>query len=252
MFDLSRYHQALSSKAHPVDAAELRIAIDGNIAVQYAPFDHIQDSARIGIVGITPGRFQATAALEELYKALRNGNSLQQALRLAKGHASFSGPMRKNLVAMLDHIGIAKWMGIPTTSSLWLENTSLVHFTSILRFPVFVNGENYSGSSPGMLSTPILRSQIKQWFCEELRILPDVLWIPLGDKVTEALRFAASEASVNARILTGLPHPSGANAERIAYFLGNKPANQLSAKTNPHRIDSGRAEALRIVAALRA
>ena len=38
-----------------------------------------------------------------------------------------------------------------------------------------------------------------------------------------------------------IPHPSGANAERIAYFLGQKPRDRLSAKTDPTRIDAARA-----------
>ena len=35
------------------------------------------------------------------------------------------------------------------------------------------------------------------------------------------------------QILAGMPHPSGANAERIAFFLGEKAKKDLSAKTNP-------------------
>ncbi|CAB3804771.1 hypothetical protein [Pararobbsia alpina] len=66
--------------------------------------------------------------------------------------------------------------------------------TSILRHPVFVDGANYNGT-PNMVRTPFLLQL--EWF--EKRGL-----IPAG------------------RILHGLPHPSGANAERIAYFLGRK------------------------------
>lgn len=46
------------------------------------------------------------------------------------------------------------------------------------------------------------------------------------------------------RILDGLPHPSGANAERISYFLGKKAREVLSHKTNPKKIDDGRRRAL--------
>jgi hypothetical protein len=44
-----------------------------------------------------------------------------------------------------------------------------------------------------------------------------------------------------ARILAGFPHPSGANSERIAYFLGRKPREMLSAKTNAAALDAARA-----------
>jgi len=38
-------------------------------------------------------------------------------------------------------------------------------------------------------------------------------------------------------ILAGMPHPSGANGERISYFLGRKDRDKLSSKTNPDKID---------------
>jgi hypothetical protein len=41
-------------------------------------------------------------------------------------------------------------------------------------------------------------------------------------------------------VLNGLPHPSGANAERIAYFLGKKAKESLSVKTNPATLDSAK------------
>ena len=42
------------------------------------------------------------------------------------------------------------------------------------------------------------------------------------------------------RILHGLPHPSGANAERVAYFLGRKERAALSSKTNGAQLDAAR------------
>jgi hypothetical protein len=47
-----------------------------------------------------------------------------------------------------------------------------------------------------------------------------------------------------ARILAGLPHPSGANAERIAYFLGRKPRESLSRVTDPDALDAAKARLL--------
>lgn len=67
------------------------------------------------------------------------------------------------------------------------------------------------------------------------------MFIPLGPKVTETLEWLASQKIINEnQILSGMPHPSGANAERIAYFLGNKPKDQLSIKTNPDSIDKNK------------
>ena len=52
------------------------------------------------------------------------------------------------------------------------------------------------------------------------------------------------------RVLKGLPHPSGANAERISYFLGRKAKEDLSAKTNAAQIDSVRLQLINQMAQL--
>jgi len=51
--------------------------------------------------------------------------------------------------------------------------------------------------------------------------------------------------------LHGLPHPSGANAERIAYFLGRKDRSALSAKTDAARLDAINRDLKKRVASLR-
>ena len=47
-----------------------------------------------------------------------------------------------------------------------------------------------------------------------------------------------------------MPHPSGANAERIAYFLGRKSREALCAKTDPAKLDQRCDSLRRAVAAL--
>jgi len=65
--------------------------------------------------------------------------------------------------------------------------------------------------------------------------------VPLGPKVGLALDWLAQRGVVPAaRILHGIPHPSGANAERIAYFLGRKDKSTLSSRTNGAQIDADR------------
>jgi hypothetical protein len=81
-------------------------------------------------------------------------------------------------------------------------------------------------------------SQIELYLGAEIDQLPDALYIPLGDKVAEVLQhFVGKGRLESSQVLNGLPHPSGANAERIAYFLGNKRAEDCSSKTNPAKID---------------
>jgi hypothetical protein len=104
------------------------------IHMLYAPFDHVNRNAKIAIVGMTPGRFQAANALRAAQEALRAGQSVESAAEKAKVFASFSGePMRGNLVRMLDLIGVADLLGLPSTSSLWGGDSDLVHFTSALQ-----------------------------------------------------------------------------------------------------------------------
>jgi hypothetical protein len=211
------------------------------IDVAYAPFDHVNPVARIAIVGITPGRQQMGNALRECYKHLHAGAAPHEALAAAKVFASFSGPMRSNLVAMLDDIGVHRLIGLDSTARLWTDRSELAHFTSALRYPVFVDGKNYSGN-PDMTRVPALREQVSIQLADELRALPHAIFVPLGPKVGAALELAADSAGIDrARILSGLPHPSGASAERIAYFLGRKPRATLSIKTNPDKIDAARA-----------
>ena len=212
---------------------------DGDWATYYAPFDHVNTFARIVLVGITPGLQQAGNALQALQRELRCGTPDAEALAIAKRHASFSGPMRRNLIDLLDHIGIPGLLGIASTDRLFAERTDLVHYTSALRYPVTLKGRNYGGS-PAITATPYTREEL-HWLAEEVAALPHAVFVPLGPAATDALELVARDNGLPAaHCLSGLPHPSGANAERIAYFCGRKPRESLSAKTDPTRLDNAR------------
>jgi hypothetical protein len=225
-----------STAANLLDSKTMTIAQDGPLRVTYAPFDHVARDARVVIVGITPGRVQATNALSAARDALEKGSSIHEALAMAKLTGSFSGPLRANLVAMLDAIGVAKHLGVRTTAEIFHPGSQDVHFTSALRYPVFVNDQNYNGS-PDMLKTPLLRRMVETHLAEEAQMLPDAIWLPLGPKAEAALRHLVGQGLLDRkRILGGLPHPSGANAERIAVFLGRKSPELASRKTNPAKL----------------
>ena len=234
--------ELLAEIEHPKQLLLAREDVRGRqIDVAYAPFDHVNQGADVVIVGLTPGRQQMRNALIEAQRCLKAGQSEQEAMKAAKVFASFSGPMRTNLVAMLDSVGVNAALGLSSTSSLWGKDTNRVHFTSAQRYPVFIDGENYSGS-PSMISIPLLRSQLLQWFGTEMADLSKAIFIPLGPKVTEAVETVAKELDLpTERILSGLPHPSGANAERIAFFLGRKAREDVSKKVDPERLLAARA-----------
>lgn len=211
-----------------------------NIEVAYAPFDHVNCNADIVIVGITPGRQQMRNALLEAHRILKAGGCDSDAMVGAKVFASFSGPMRSNLVSLLDGIGINKVLGLASTATLWGKDSGRVQFTSALRYPVFIDGANYSGT-PAIASTPVLTDQLQRWFLPEMASLPNAIFVPLGPQIGEVLGRSAATAGVDSnRVLSGLPHPSGANAERIAYFLGRKERAALSLKVAPDLLDRNR------------
>lgn len=224
----------------------LHLEAEGGLSVFYAPFDHLNEDAKIVLVGITPGRVQAIEALTRARELLRRGASYAEASAQAKNAASFAGPMRSNLIAMLDHIGVAPRLGLQTTAQLWSTHTSLVHFTSALRYPVFDSQKNYSGA--GLIKQRLLRSQVDRCFVPECRTLSKALFVPLGPAALSACDYACSTGALRAsQVLRGMAHPSGANAERIAYFLGRKSRATLSDKTRPDAIDDGRSLAMRSV-----
>jgi hypothetical protein len=110
-----------------------------------------------------------------------------------------------------------------------------------LPLPELLRATNYNGASPNMLTTPLLQAQILDYFALEASATPDAVYVPLGPKVSQALSWLARRGVLDeARILHGIPHPSGANAERIAYFLGRKDKAALSSRTNGNQIDADR------------
>lgn len=88
-------------------------------------------------------------------------------------------------------------------------------------------------------------------FSKEAAQLKNAIFVPLGPKVSEALAWMTAEGAIDgSRVLDGMPHPSGANAERIAYFLGRKARNQLSTKTNADKLDKAVAGLMEKMAAI--
>ncbi len=220
--------------------SRLILARSQSITVSYAPFEHIEHGAKVVIVGITPGEQQARNDLLEVRRQLLASADNATALERAKVFASFSGAMRKNLIAMLDHVGLHRWAGLTSTAELWASRSDLIHFTSALRYPVFINGENYSGQ-PSMTATPTLRGFLDTCLKEEAIALSNAVWIPLGPKATQGVEWMILEGALDRKnVLIGLPHPSGASGERIKYFLGQKHRDDLSVKTEPSRLDAAR------------
>jgi hypothetical protein len=232
-------------------SSKLLVSTEGRFQTFYAPFDHINRDAKVVICGITPGKQQALNALEEARKSLLNGDTVETAKKKAKTFGSFSGDMRPNLVAMLNHIGLDELLGITNCADLFGAHSHLVHYTSVLRNPVFFDGDNYSGS-PSMVKQPALLKQIELALVQEINLLnPECLYVPLGDEVSKVFTHLESKGLVNpARVIKGLPHPSPQSTERIHYFIGKKERTLLSNRTNADKIDASKAAILAKVKAL--
>lgn len=237
--------------ATPADIPDaFQLAHAGRYSSYYLPFESVNRAARVVVVGISPGFAQWKIAMGEAQRQLAAGASVDDTLRAARRTGAFSGAIRPNFVALLDAIGVQRWLGIASCSSLFAEDAGLVHIGAILRHSVFVDGKNYSGT-PAMPRQAFLRDEVLRYFAHEARALPDALYIPMGASVSEGLDWLAAQGVLRPdRILHGLPHPSGANAERVAYFLGRKERAALSAKTNGAQIDAARDRLLAQMAAL--
>jgi hypothetical protein len=239
---------AVDFAAHLPLPDALCMAEEARYAVYYAPFDHLNPKARLVLVGLSPGRAQALVALETARRELLAGSDDVTAAAAAKHAASWSGPIRRNLVRMLDFLGVAARLDIASTAELWTKRTDLVHFSAALRYPVFVGAKNFNGA--GVERSPFLLGQVDSYFAAECAQLTHAMFIPLGAAAQVACDRVVARGLIRPeQVLAGLPHPSGANAERVAYFLGQKTRDTLSAQTRPEPIDLARESARQLIAA---
>lgn len=204
---------------------ELAIFSDWDIGCHYAPFDHVEPAARVVLVGINPGVDQALAAYAAARDALWSGGSWDEAQRAAKHASVFRGPMLTNLVRMLDSIQLPARLGeagiclVASSRELFEADARAVHATYCVRYPVAVNGRDYTGRRPRLLRSPQLSQFVFAVLEPELRLLPDAVVIPLGRVAGEAVAALVEMGALDvARCLFGVPHPSGANGHREEDF----------------------------------
>ena len=197
---------------------------EDNMTIYYAPHNEtINNNAKIFIVGITPGWTQTSIA----YKTARNGliNNLAPELikKECKRNSRFAGSMRKNLIEMLDELNLNNKLHLDSCSELFEDKDHLLHTTSIIPYPVFINDKNYTGFNPKIMDNEVLYSYVKKYFYKETDKLQNALIIPLGKVVEEILQQMIKENLIKEeQCLLGFPHPSGANGYRKSQFKENK------------------------------
>jgi len=186
---------------------------DKNIEIYYAPFDYINSKAKIVIVGITPGLQQ----MLQSYEVINQGKSFKE----VKDLSSFKGSMRTGLIKYLDELKINDILKIKSCESLFNKNSKYLHTTSLVKYPVFDKGKNYSGAN--ILKKKILLDFIEKNFLEELKTLKKSIIIPLGNTVSSTIEYLNNKYKLKLScFLKGFPHPSGANARKNIQFKENK------------------------------
>ncbi|MGG0176559.1 hypothetical protein [Gottfriedia acidiceleris] len=208
----------LKSEKFLVDKDEMK-----NIEIYYAPFEYINERAKVIIVGITPGLHQMKQSYSTVIRLKDEGMDEEEILHEVKKNSSFEGPMRKNLIAMLDELELHHYLKLNSTSELFSIASHLVQTTSVIKYPVFYKGKNYNGSTPNILRTDLLKKYIVNNFAEEITRLEHPLIIPLGVNVSKVLTYLTTNDYLNSdSILYGFPHTSGGNGHRHKQFAENK------------------------------
>ncbi|WP_297635002.1 hypothetical protein [uncultured Clostridium sp.] len=206
---------------------DLLVERDGNIEIYYAPHnEYLNAKAKIFIVGITPGFQQMSKAISTARIDLEEGKSIEEIQYDCKAAARFSGSLRKNMINMLDSVGLNKICGVESCLELFGEKDNLLHTVSLIPYPVFVKKKNYTGHTPKLLKSQFLMKYVQGNFMDELKRIENfksILLVPLGKAVEEVLYKLSEENIIDEnQILKGFPHPSGANVNRLKDLEKNR------------------------------
>lgn len=196
---------------------------DHKLSIYYAPVEYINESASLLIVGITPGFHQMHQAYSKIVQLKGELLENEALLHQAKLASSYEGPMRKNLIHMLDELGLPDYLGLSSSSTLFSSANHLMHTTGLIPYPVFYRGNNYTGSTPNILSTETLKHYVETCSVNDVIRLNKPMIIPLGVTVTKVLAYLSKYNLIdNCYVLNGFPHPSGANGHRLKQFAHYK------------------------------
>lgn len=203
---------------------DLKLGSAGNVEMYYSPHnEYINSSAKVMLVGITPGWQQMEIAFRTAVQALKHQATYEAACQEAKFAARMAGVMRTNVIQMLQEIGLHQCLNVPHVAALFDPESTLLHTTSLIRYPIFVKQQNYTGHQPAITQNNFLYEAVLGSFLPEWSQLNQPLVIPLGKSVEAVLHQLLDEKRIQEkRILWGFPHPSGANGYRLKQFQQNK------------------------------
>lgn len=198
----------------------------GETEIYYSPHnDFVEHRAQVVIIGITPGWYQMELAFRTARDDLKAGYAHEDVAIHTKQVAGLAGPMRAEIIRMLDRLGLAGVLRIESSRVLFDSRRDLLHTTSMIKYPVFVQGRNYTGHQPDWARNTMLRAYIEQHLRSEFMWVGrrGPLIVPLGKTVGNALReMVAAGLLQDEQCLFGFPHPSGANGHRFRQFDENE------------------------------
>src|SRR5262245_48605871 len=77
---------------------QLRLHADAQVEIYYAPFGHVNELARVMLIGITPGFSQTQIAFQVAHAGLQAGLAVREIFQRITQAAALAGSMRRNLV----------------------------------------------------------------------------------------------------------------------------------------------------------
>lgn len=174
-------------------------------------FDYVNPEAEVVIVGITPGNSQLKGEREGLDK------------REVKRQNAFVGNMRPNLVKMLDFIGVNTLLGINSCASLWGEDFDRVELTSLLKDATYVvekGGRTMFKNTEDIAKSKLLTEKFETGFVKDCaQFTKAKLFVACGQGVYNELLKLKERGFITAPVVA-IAHPSGNNAMRVLYYMG--------------------------------
>jgi hypothetical protein len=204
--------------------SDFLLAKEGDIEIYYCTHnEYINKEAKVFIIGITPGFQQMNKSIAVARKCLEENLSFDESAYICKREARFFGILRRNIIQMLDDLDLNRVLNLESCEELFIEKDFLLHTTSLVPYAVFINGKNYTGHSPKILKNELLTQFLEEYFKPQAEQLQNALIIPLGKGVEEVLsQYIYKGLFKKENILSGFPHPSGANGHRLKQFSKNK------------------------------
>lgn len=184
--------------------------LDEKFAFEPTGFDYVNPKAEVVIVGITPGNSQQ--------KGSREGMSPRE----IKRKFAFAGTLRKNMVRMLDYIGLNSLLRIDTCASLWEQDFDRVEMTSLLKDATYVvgqRGKTMFKDTEIIAKSKELSEKYENGFvrdCEQYKQAK--LFVACGQGVYDELMKLKGRGVIAAPVVA-IAHPSGNNSIRVKYYM---------------------------------